>query len=197
MTSAALERYARGEHEEVIIDVTTSRIEDLYHDFDKQAPHIRRDLDPQLTDYLYECAQEISGHPFAVRFTFERPLSEADEERLRTSVPKYFTYMASLQQQAIGDMFRRALVFLGVGLILVALSVWVNVTVAAPRPGEARSITKEILGEGLTIASWVAMWQALATLLVGWIPRRRDRRVFLRLAVAPLSVSRGVPEHLS
>ena len=51
-----LSRYERGVDGSILIDVTATRTEDLYSDFDRSAPYVRRDLDQDLVDYLVYCA---------------------------------------------------------------------------------------------------------------------------------------------
>jgi hypothetical protein len=64
-----LSRYARTEDGKVIIEVGTARIQDLYHDFDKTTPYLRKDLDEQLVDYLSDAAREIGGDDFVIHVT--------------------------------------------------------------------------------------------------------------------------------
>ena len=52
----ALERYERTSDGKLIIDVSAARVEDLYSNFDRSAPYVRRDLDEDLADYLIACA---------------------------------------------------------------------------------------------------------------------------------------------
>ncbi len=49
MNQSILDRYSRTENGAIIIDVTTERVEDLYNDFDRNAPYVRKDLDDELT----------------------------------------------------------------------------------------------------------------------------------------------------
>jgi hypothetical protein len=52
MKKSVLNRYERSPEGLILIDVTAEKAEDLYSDFDRSAPYIRRDLDPELVDYL-------------------------------------------------------------------------------------------------------------------------------------------------
>jgi hypothetical protein len=189
----ALSRYARGPAGEIVIDITAGRVEDLYDDYDKRAPYIRRDLDPQLTEYLYECVREIGPEPFQIRITLEARPRRDEEARVRGSIPSYFQYMAELERREIRRANLRALAFVAVGLGLVVCSVGANIALATP-PGAPRSVVGEILGEGLTIASWVAMWEGLAVLVADWFPRRRARRRYERLAAAPVLFGEEAPD---
>ena len=59
-----LSRYEWDTTGNIVVDVSANRIEDLYNNFDKDAPYIRRDLDSDFADYLAACAREIGKSRF-------------------------------------------------------------------------------------------------------------------------------------
>ena len=67
MKRSVLDRYERIVGGSLIIDVSAAQVEELYNDYDRSAPYIRRDLDQDLVDYLIECAKEIMPEAFVVR----------------------------------------------------------------------------------------------------------------------------------
>jgi hypothetical protein len=182
MKKILLDRYERTDGGSVVIDVTASRAEDLYNDFDRSTPYVRRDLDQDLVDYLIGCAKEVKPLPFALRFTFDHPLDEARQSRIRHSVNAYFLYLAESEQQKITDMFRRSIIMLAVGLAILSVAVWVNGAV-----GVDRSVVIKVFAEGLTIAAWVSLWESVAILLIEWPPHRRNTVLYRRLAAAELT----------
>ena len=48
------------------------------------------------------------------------------------------------------------------------------------------SVFKRIIAEGLVIASWVSMWEAIAGLLLNWHPALKERLIYRRLKTAEL-----------
>jgi len=94
-----LDRYERTAEGGVVIDVAARRVEDLYEDFDKTAPYHRKDLDPDLADYLGDCVREIGRADFLIRFTLERQLSDDLVRRIRGSVNSFFSIVASLSRR--------------------------------------------------------------------------------------------------
>ena len=44
-----------------------------------------------------------------------------------------------------------------------------------------------IVTEGLTVAAWVSLWEALATFLINWAPHRRQIGMYRRIAAAPVT----------
>lgn len=181
MAKPDLSRYARAQDGVVIIDVTTSAVRDLYNNFDRHAPYIRRDLDPELTDYLVECAEEIGSAPFLIQIRLDQPPTPEQEQRVRESLWNYFSYLGRLERRSRRRArgVSMALMALGAVLLLVVLSLeqW---------PAFHNNLACSVLNQGLTVAAWVALWEALATYFVRWWPYRWRQRVYGYLAHAPV-----------
>ncbi|TCD47885.1 hypothetical protein [Chlorobium sp. N1] len=178
-----LDRYARGEDGSVLIEVAAPRVEDLYADFDKRAPYCRKDLDDDLTEYLVGCVREIGRSPFMLRFTFDQPPAEELLERVRSSLNTFFMYRRELELEAMRRMLKTSILLLLSGLVLLVLSLWVPARFDIPSSGAAPS---RILVEGLTIAAWVSVWEALVRVVLDLPPQLRRARRFRRIAAAPL-----------
>jgi hypothetical protein len=181
MRHAVLSRYEHSDDGRVVIDVAAGRVEDLYNNFDRNAPYIRRDLDQDLVEYLIGCAREIGQAPFLIRFTLHLAPDEDSLARVRRSVKGYFDYRSEIESGLVRQMLRKAAVLLLVGLAILFVSVSVNQWL-----GAERSVVANVFAEGLTVAAWVSLWESLATLLVEWSPHRRAIALFRRLATAPL-----------
>jgi hypothetical protein len=181
MKKTVLDRYERAPDGRILIDVNANRLEDLYSNFDKSAPYIRRDLDPSLVDYLIGCARELDGESFVIRFTLSQPPNESRLLRIQRSVREYFLYLTETEKQEVLEMFRRAAILFSIGLAILFTSVSVNRWL-----GEERSVVANVFAEGLTVAAWVSLWEALAVFLIEWFPHRKNIILYRRLAAAPL-----------
>lgn len=181
MKSDVLSRYERDVEGNIIIDVSAMRVQDLYNDFDKSAPYIRRDLDQDLADYLIGCARELARIPFIVRFTLANPPDKPRLSRVRRSLNTYFMYLAETEMREILLMFRRSAILFVIGLGILFASVSLNRLL-----GPERSVTANVFAEGLTVAAWVSLWEALAIFLIEWFPHRRNVKLYRRLALARL-----------
>jgi hypothetical protein len=172
-----LSRYDRDGKGNIIIDVAARRIEDLYNDFDKSAPYIRRDLDQDLADYLIGCARELGRVPFTIRFTLDNPPNEPKLSRVRRSLNTFFLYLSETEKQEILQMFRRSAILFAIGLGILFASLSLNRLL-----GPERSVTANVFAEGLTIAAWVSLWEALAISLVEWFPHHKNVALYRRMA---------------
>ena len=181
MTAGLFSRYERDAAGELLIDVAAGRVEDLYNRYDRTAPYVRRDLDAELVDYLIDCARELSPRPFAIRFILGHALDAETCRRIQGSVSNFFHYMMELERRNIRRMLNRSGIFFCIGIAILFCSVWLNRLL-----GEERSVVANVFAEGLTIAAWVSLWEALATFLIEWFPHRRMLGLYRRLAQARL-----------
>jgi hypothetical protein len=57
MKKSIISRYERTEKNEVIIDASVRTVEDLYNNFDRTAPYLKKDLDQDFVDYIIEMSR--------------------------------------------------------------------------------------------------------------------------------------------
>lgn len=181
MKKEILDRYDRSADGRVIIDVSASKVEELYEDFDKQAPYHRKDLDEELASWLVDCVREIGKDDFVVRITLDTQPSEAMQERIRTSLRRFFIYQRQLEIASVRRQLKRSFAFFLSGIALLLLSF----QLAGLMPeGENRSFYPRVIVEGVTIAAWVSLWESLSIFIVNWWPSRQRIRLNLRIAEA-------------
>jgi hypothetical protein len=176
-----LNRYAQTDDGKVIVDIATSRIEDLYNRLDRVAPYSRKDLDGKIVNYLLECAREIGPAEFVIRLSLFQEPSPPLVHWIRNSIGSFFLYLAELEKRKIRSMLRTSLILLAVGVSLLIGLTWMN-RVLPP----SRGVFLGVLTEGLTVAAWVVMWESLASFLVLWWPRRKEIKLLHRIARAPV-----------
>lgn len=181
MKKQILSRYVINADNRVVLDISVEKIEDLYHYFDRTAPYLKKDLDPELAEYLIECVREIGRSDFLIRISLPLMPDAAGFEKVRGSVRNYFEYMAETERRTLREMFRKTAIMFGVGLMVLALSIEANRSLA-PSGG----VIGTVLAEGLTIAAWVSLWEGLATLLIQWPPSKKDISIYSRIARAPV-----------
>jgi hypothetical protein len=192
MQSTILERYPRAPDGRYIIDITAGKVSDLYNDFDKLAPYVRKELGQDLVEYISDSVRELGRQEFTIRFHLVEPPDEAMMARVTSSISSYFMYLKTIELHELGRIIRISLIYLVVGVALLFLTVWVNEQLA---PGAA--VLSRVFSQGLTVAAWVSLWEALATFLVNWTPYTRKIRMCERIAGAPVQfMSAPVPASL-
>ncbi len=183
MTSS-LNRYDKDQAGTVLVDVSASRAEDLYNVFDRSSPYSRRDLDESLVDYIIECARELGDEPFAIRVSMASSPEEPMLGRIKGGIRNYFVYRAEVERREHAQLIRRSLAFFALGLAILLVSIWLRQWL-----GDAPSALASVLSEGLTVAAWVSLWEALAGFLINWLPKRKNLALYRRLAAAEVVFS--------
>lgn len=182
MKKTIVDRYEMTEANEVIIDVSVKTIEHLYHNFDRTAPYYRKELDEEFADYLTGCVREIRKRDFVIRISLETNPPEALMERVRNSIRSYFLYLKEVEIQEVQRMLKKSLILFGVGLVLLALAIMTARRSATTGSG----VVTEVFAQGLTIAAWVSLWEAIANLFLEWQPHRLNIGLLKRISNAPV-----------
>nr|WP_320115774.1 hypothetical protein [uncultured Desulfuromonas sp.] len=184
MSQIVLNRYEQTDNGDFVIDVATDRVEDLFSNFDKRAPYIRRDLDQAFVDYLIDCAREIGKDPFIIRLELTHPADDNKRQRIVKSISSYFLYLKELEKDLLRHMFRRSAILVNIGLAILFLAVFLNQWL-----GEERSVVANVFAEGLTVAAWVSLWEALAVFLIEWLPHRKTIALYQSISSTSVTFS--------
>lgn len=189
MKSTILDRYARTADQKVIIEIATGKVEAIYNDMDRYAPYRRKELDQGLVEYLIDSAREIGRHDFVIHFRLATPADTRQTCRAQTSIHNYFRYLIALEFRKLAAMTRSSLIFLAIGVVILSLSVLVN-----QRLDDHDSVIANVIAEGLNVAAWVSLWNAIANVLVHWTPHRALIKMYQRIATAPVLFHEPAPE---
>ncbi len=168
------------------IEIVVERVAQLFNSLDP-APFKERDLDQDAEDFIVGWARELP-HRAALRLVVQLPATEAATPaaaRLPAAVAHYFDDRAAASDRALKELFRSGWRYLLIGLAVLAASLAASQLVAAAAPA---STLAHVVSESLLILGWVANWKPLETFLYDWIPIRRRRDLYRRLAAAPLVV---------
>ena len=81
-------------------------------------------------------------------------------------------------------MFRDGRIALATGLVFLLVCTLLRELAFSSR----HPAVSDIIGEGMLIIGWVAMWRPLEIFLYEWVPIRRRGRVLAKLAKMPIVV---------
>lgn len=177
MRKEILERYATLPDGRFVIDIATSQVDDLFEDFEKMAPFHKKDLQPDLAEYLAGCAREIGHHDFMIRLSFSSLPDRDAGERIVHSIREYFRYRVMVQHADMGRMSRRSAMLLLLGIVLLVAVIKLG-GLLPPEP----TLMETLFYEGLTIVAWIAIWESVAGFFTGWFPAYSRKRIYSRLS---------------
>lgn len=170
---------------QVKIEVNLSRLAQLFNSLDP-SPFHERDLDQDAEDYIVGSAEEAPRH-HALRLVIHLPADQmpaTGAPDLATAVHHYFAYRESQERRHLRLLFREGRIALMIGLGFL-LSCMLLRELAFSLGNGAIS---DIVGEGMLIIGWVAMWRPLEIFLYEWVPIRRRCRVLAKLSSAPVTI---------
>lgn len=182
MKRSILERYRRDADGQLLIDIAVEKVSDLYDDFDKHAPFVKKELDYDLVEYLIDSVRELGRETFSVQFIFPEGIALPEENRVRNSIRNYFDYLLTTNRRELHKMLRSSMILLCMGIIMLSASIYLNLHY------DLDDVVMEgVMAEGLVIAAWVSVWEGLAALLMNWKPLLSERAVYRRLVAAKYS----------
>lgn len=181
MKKNTLNRYQRTDDNKIRIEITAGKIKYLYNEFDKHAPYVRKELNPDLCEYLIDSVADIGAEDFVLEFRLLRQEDDNLIERVTASIRNYFVYLIERENRETGKMFRTSLIYLFLGLAILSLSFWIN-----QGRLDDETYLSHILTQGLNVAAWVSLWNAIATFLINWKPQRDLIKLYRRIAEADI-----------
>lgn len=179
MKKDILERYERTKEEEIVIDISAQRVEDLYDDFDRRSHFLKKDLSQDLVEYIIDSVTEIENEAFVIEFNLEAFAEVESVSRVKNSIKNFFVYMQELELRKMKNKMRTAMILFFIGLLIATISVLMNQSELVKT-----SVMTAVIAEGLTVAAWVSLWEALATILIKWMPHKKKILLFERIANA-------------
>jgi len=170
---------------EAKIEINLSRLSQLFNSLDP-SPFHERDLDQDAEEYIMGSAEEISRQG-PLRLVIYLPVDQLPKTGapdLGEAIHNYFAYREMHERRRLRLLFRDGRIALVSGLIFLFCCVLLRELAVSLRNAAA----SEIVGEGMLIIGWVAMWRPLEIFLYEWVPLRRRCRILAELSRMPVEV---------
>jgi len=167
------------------IELNLSRLSQLFNSFDP-SPFHERDLDQDAEEYIVSSAEEIP-HQRSLSLVIYLPadqLPDAAAPGLTETIRHYFAYRETHERRRLRLLFHDGRIALVTGILFLFGCLLLRGLLQSIKDGAVPGI----LGEGLLIIGWVAMWRPLEIFLYEWVPIRRRCRVFAKLSKIPVIV---------
>ncbi len=176
-----LDRYHQTPEGRIIIDITAAKIEELFNDFDKATPYAKKDLEKDFYNYLIDCVVEIHKAPFLIRINLDAAPDPTRWQNATEGIRNFFVYMRVLKIREIKNLLRTSFILLGLGVVVMILSLWTQRLFA-----NDSGVFGYLFTEGLTVAAWVLLWESLANFLIQWPPHHKQIRQYDRITEAEI-----------
>ena len=77
------------------------------------------------------------------------------------------------------ESLKNSIIFFIIGFFLVALSFILS---------EEENLAIKIVSEGVMIGGWVALWEALAIVLVNWLPLNKNLKIYKKISNSKVEI---------
>jgi len=167
------------------IEISLSRLPQLFNSLDP-SPFHERDLDQDAEEYIVSSAEEISRQrPLCLVIHLPADqMPQAGAPDLGEAIHNYFAYREAHEQRRLRLLFRDGRIAMVIGITFLLCCMLLR-ELAFSFANDAAS---DIVGEGMLIIGWVAMWRPLEIFLYEWVPIRRRCRIFAKLSKMPVMV---------
>jgi hypothetical protein len=181
-----VEQHPRGSSmAEARIEMRLSRLAQLFNSLDP-SPFHERDLDQDAEEYIISSAEELPRQ-LPLRLLIHLPadqVPQSGEHDLEEAIQNYFGYRAAHEQRRLRALFRDGRIALATGIVFLLCCMILREVAFSFEPGPV----SDIVGEGMLIIGWVAMWRPLEIFLYEWVPIRRRCQTLSKLAGMPVVV---------
>jgi len=143
------------------------------------APFRDRDLDDDFVEYIVSTMREFS-HKSPVKILIhieEKTPKDLPFEAIRESIKSYWDYQIELFERDLKSFFKRAQLFMLIGLVVLAACITIAQSIAVPSPPGFLGV----LREGIVIFGWVSLWKPIELLLFDWYPLFEKVRLYRKL----------------
>lgn len=166
------------------IEIRIKSVDQLFNSLDP-APFRERELDREAERHIVAYAREVAaGRP--IKLVINLPTAEPAQAReLEAAIGNHFAHQAREQETELNELRRLGHKGLAVGLLVMLFATLVGVALTNAFP-DSRFI--ETIEHSLIIFGWVALWRPIEILLYDRWPLIRARKLFQRLAAAPVIV---------
>ncbi len=168
------------------IEIRIKSIEQLFNSLDP-APFRERELDREAERHIVSYAREAAADQPLKLVVYLPPATPepALEKELEAAIGHHFALQAREREAELGELRRLGRKGLAVGLLVMLFATLAGVALTNAFP-DSRFI--ETIEHSLIIFGWVALWRPIEILLYDRWPLIRARKLFQRLATAPVVV---------
>ncbi|MBE9204701.1 hypothetical protein IQE94_09025 [Synechocystis sp. PCC 7339] len=183
-----LEHFSRSPEGDTIIRLHLDSPIDLLMPFERFPTNYNYDdinslvfnLDKDLVNYLFSCLTEFENDEFILQFTLAKqspPETNFSEQILRIVIHRYFSYLENIRRQNLQQLVRDAILLGFVGTGTLALSILLE----SQTVSQDIKIAFSLVNQGVTVFSWLTIWEALANALWNWRPLYQQMKICQRL----------------
>ena len=175
-----LERYEK-ENNQYIIQISTNAFRDLFNKYDRTSSFIKRDLDYDLAEYLFESASDLDGREFYICLNlYAEQQSDVLEEKVNKGIDSYFEYEAHKIEKRRRQVVKKIILHILLAVICIFISYTLDKVLTTD------SFLYVLFVESIVIAAWVLMWPVFSDFIYELLDIKQTIKIYRKLVNAEL-----------
>lgn len=156
----------------------------LFNKFDYY-PIKKREINDRVISYIEDCSTDIPlNKKIKIVITIKQEKDKDIEERVRLGVYHNFMYLLDMYRENSKGVKKVSILYVLVFLSLTLASVWLE-SLHLP----LHKIFFDTLLKGLSIGSWVFLWEAIASIVFRNAKNRYYIRIYKRLVLCKVCIN--------
>ncbi|MFN4281093.1 MAG: hypothetical protein ACK4NA_00490 [Alphaproteobacteria bacterium] len=171
-----------------LIEIRLQSVGQLFNSLDP-APFHEKDIDRDAEAYIVESVRELP-RAMPLKLLVHVPEAEraaAEAANVTDAIQHYFDYRRWAEQAALHRLLAQGRLAALIGLLFLVACMGAREIVLSLGDGAP----SRLVGEGLMIIGWVAMWRPVEIFLYDWWPIRRMRDIYGKIARTPVEIRAG------
>ena len=183
MASDSLQRYDMTVDNKFIVPAGVPDFRALYENYDYASSFYKRDLNEDLVNYFFDCAEEIGiQNEFIIRFDIpENEKSKSEENDIVISFKTYFEYLIGLCRKEIKAAFSRLLIHFAIAGLAFACWVLIGRNIS-----ESDAVVFQFFADGLSVGIWVLLLLGISRFVFRIKTQISEIRLCRKLLNSPL-----------
>ncbi|CAN5324423.1 hypothetical protein BH10PSE9_BH10PSE9_25340 [soil metagenome] len=169
-----------------VVRIQTRSVGHVFNSLDP-SPFRERDIDAEVERYIVDWVRELPREAH-FQIVVELPPGEAGSVEAATlpeALANYFADRAARCDVELRELFRIGWRVLLIGTAVLVASLTASQTLVQMIPS---ATLRRVLEESMILLGWVANWRPIEIYLYDWWPIVRRRRLYRRIAAAPIFV---------
>lgn len=175
-----LERYEK-ENNQYIIQISTNAFKDLFNKLDRTSSFIKRDLDYDLAEYLFESASDLERREFYICLNlYAEQQSDVLEEKVNKGIDSYFEYETHKIEKQRRQVIKKIILHIILAVVCFFISYTLNQVLTID------SFLYVLFVESIVIAAWVLLWPVFSDFIYELLKIKQTIKIYRKLINAEL-----------
>ena len=175
-----LERYEKLD-DRYVIQISSDTFRDLFNKYDRTSSFVKRDLNYDLADYLFESASDLDGRDFYVCLNLHaEKQSDKLEEKVNRGIDSYFEYESHKIERKKKSIVVKIILHSALSIFCFFISYMLNKLI------NVDSFLYMLFVESIVVAAWVLMWPVFSDFVYDLVKIRKTKSIYKNIIDAEL-----------